>query len=323
MQVMLLAAGKGVRLGTLGELLPKPLVPICGHPAITFGLELCRHAGLDDVIVNLHHHADKLRDALGDGRAFGVRIRYSVEDELLGTGGGLARARPMFAPGPVLVMNGKVVADVDLAAVVAAHRAAPSGAVATMVLRDEPRREAWSPVGVDATGCVVSLRGQRTDRTPVGPIFERVFTGIHVIEPELLDRLPASGVSDVIGDAYIPALLDGRRVHSLNAPGFFADPSTPERYLEANLALLRDPALLAQPPGALVGVDGGAHVHPGARVVMPSRIAGGAVVEAGAVVGPLAVICAGARVAAGARVERAVVWPGAVVRDEVVDRVAT
>src|SRR3954471_2617048 len=104
MQVMLLAAGRSTRLGALGEQLPKPLVPICGYPAITYGLALCRAAGLTDIVVNLHHHGDMLREALGDGARFGVRLRYSIEEDLLGTGGGLAKARKLFAPGPVLVM---------------------------------------------------------------------------------------------------------------------------------------------------------------------------------------------------------------------------
>lgn len=322
MQVMLLAAGRSTRLGSLGALLPKPLAPVCGHPAIAFGLALCRRAGLEDVVINAHHHADLLREALGDGAAYGVRIRWSVEEELLGTGGGLVRARPLFAPGPVLIINGKILIDFDLRALVEAHREAPPGALATMVLREDPQPDRFAPVGVDATGHVVSLRGQRTDRTPVGPIAQRMFTGLHVVEPALLDRLP-DGVSDVIADAYIPALVGGARIHSLLATGFFADPSTPERYLEANLALLANPSLIPHPPGPLVGVDPGAHVAADARIVMPARIASDATVEPGATIGPLAVVCAGARVKRGARVERSVVWPGAVAEGLVSSAIAT
>src|SRR5688500_10234635 len=110
MQVMILAAGKSTRLGSLGAVLPKPLVPVCGYPAITFGLALCRHAGLHDVVVNLHHHGDLIREALGDGAAHRVKIAYSDEaEELLGTGGGVKRARGLFRSEPVLIMNGKVV----------------------------------------------------------------------------------------------------------------------------------------------------------------------------------------------------------------------
>jgi mannose-1-phosphate guanylyltransferase len=319
MQVMILAAGRSTRLGALGAVLPKPLVPVCGYPAIAFGLALCRRAGLRDVVVNLHHHGALIRAALGEGGQ-GVEIRYSDEPELLGTGGGIARARGLFRSEPVLVMNGKVVADVDLGALIAVHRSAPEGTVATMVVRADPEVAQWAPVGVDTTGRVVALRNQRADHTPVGAIADRMFTGVHILERALLERLPA-GVSDVIGEAYIPALLAGERVQTFTMTGYFAEHSTPERYLAGNLALLREPALVAHPPGPLTGVDPGAFVDPRARVVMPVRIGEGAVVEAGATVGPDAVIGGRARVRAGARVERAVVWGGAVAQGEVRDTV--
>jgi NDP-sugar pyrophosphorylase family protein len=320
MQAMILAAGRSTRLGAIGMALTKPLLPICGYPAITFAIELCRRAGLHDIIVNLHHHGDKLGQTLADGSRFGVHLRYSVEDELLGTGGGLWKARSMFAPGPVLVINGKVAADIDLGAVMEAHRNAPKGTVATMVLRADPNPELWAPIGVDGGGGVFSIRGKRAERTAQGAIQPRMFTGIHVVEPELLDRLP-EGVSDVIGDAYIPALLDGRRIGSLTMPGYFAEHSTPERYLAGNFDLLQNPSLLPCPPGPLDGIDPGAQVDPSARIRPPVRIAAGAVVEAGAEVGPLVSISGGGRVAAGAHVARSVVWPGATATGKQVDAV--
>jgi mannose-1-phosphate guanylyltransferase len=323
MQVMMLAAGRSTRLGTLGAQLPKPLVPVCGYPAIAFGLAACRAAGFRHVVINVHHHAKLLQDALGDGRRFAVEIRYSVEDELLGTGGGLVKARRAFRSEPVLVWNGKVVADLDLRDVAAAHAAAPPDTIATMVLREDANPGEWAPVAIDATGRVIALRGQRSDLTPVGPVLDRMFTGVHVATAALLDRLPEAGVSDVIGDAYIPALLDGKRIWTSKMEGYFAEHSTPERYLAGNLALLRAPALLRSPPGPLTGVDPGARVEAGARLIDPVRLADGAVVEAGATVGPDVVVCGGGRVAAGARVTRAVVWSGGVATGEIEDAVVT
>jgi len=310
MQAMILAAGRSTRLGSIGLALPKPLLPVCGYPAITYAIELCRRAGLHDIIVNLHHHGDKVGQTLGDGSRFGVRLRYSVEEELLGTGGALWKARAMFAPGPVLVINGKVAADIDLNTVVEAHGKAAQGTVATMVVRDDPNPELWAPIGVDPTGAVFAIRGKRGDRTAIGPIQPRMFAGIHVVEPGLLDRLP-EGVSDVIGDAYIPALLDGNRIASLTMGGYFAEHSTPERYLAGNFELLQNPDILPQAPGPLTGIDAEAQVDPSARILPPVRIAAGAVVEAGAEVGPLVVVSGGGRVAAGAEIARSVVWPGA------------
>lgn len=310
MQAMILAAGRSTRLGSLGVALPKPLLPVCGYPAITFAVELCRRAGLHDIIVNLHHHGDKVGQTLGDGSRFGVGLRYSVEEELLGTGGGLWKARFMFSSGPVLVVNGKVAADIDLGAVLAQHRDAPPGTVATMVVREDPSPELWAPIGVRSDGTVASIRGQTVSGEVGARLAPRMFAGIHVLEPALLDRLP-QGVSDVIGDAYLPALMAGARIGSYTMRGYFAEHSTPDRYLAGNLDLLHDPARLPQAPGPLTGVDPGAVVAADAQIRAPVRIAAGAVVESGASVGPLAVVCGGGRVASGAELTRAVVWPGA------------
>jgi NDP-sugar pyrophosphorylase family protein len=311
MQAMILAAGRSTRLGAIGLTLPKPLLPICGYPAITFAIELCRRAGLHDIIINLHHHGDKLGQTLGDGAQLGVRLRYSVEEELLGTGGALWKARYMFQPGPVLVINGKVAASIDLAKVIDTHRGAPEGTLATMVVRADPNPELWAPIGVDPTGSIYTIRGKRGPKTALGTILPRMFTGIHIVEPALLDRVP-EGVSDVIGDAYIPALLDGGRIGTLTMEGYFAEHSTPERYLAGNFELLANPGILPQAPGPLVGVDPGAQVDRSARILPPVRIAAGAVIEANAEVGPLVVVSPGGRVAAGAQIARSVVWPGAV-----------
>jgi mannose-1-phosphate guanylyltransferase len=310
MDVMLLAAGRSARLGPLGREVPKPLVPICGYPAIRFGIAACARAGLERVVINVFHHGESIQQTLGDGRPLGVKIQYSVEQDLLGTGGGIAQARTWLAPGPVLVMNAKVVADIDLTTLLAAH--ADSGAQATLVLRDDPDPRRWGAISVDSESRVVGILNARSPHPPVGPVIERMFTGIHVLEPALMDRL-APRPCDLIRDAYIPALEAGARMMALRLDGYFAEHSTPDRYLAGNLALLRDPSLLPHPPGPLTGTDLTAVIDPSARVEGPCRIEGGATIEAGAVVGPEVVLGRGARVVSGVRVQRSVVWPGATV----------
>jgi mannose-1-phosphate guanylyltransferase len=318
--VMLLAAGRSTRLGPLGLALPKPLVPICGYPAIAYGLRAAARAGARRAVINVFHRGDLVRATLGDGRGLGIDIDYSVEQELLGTGGGLARARARLGSGGVLVMNAKVVADLDLPALLAAH--ARHGAVATMLLRDDPNPERWGAVGVDATGRVVSILDARSPRPPEGAVKLQMFTGVQVLAPELMDRLQPV-FCDLIRDAYVPALRDGEIIRAVTLAGYFAEHSTPERYLAGNLALLRDPGLLRDPPGPLVGIDPEARVASGARIVGAVRIAAGAEIEAGAEIGPDAVVDAGARVAAGARLRRAVVWSGATATGDIADAVVT
>ncbi|HEX4404763.1 MAG TPA: NDP-sugar synthase [Polyangia bacterium] len=315
MNVMLLAAGRSTRLGALGAALPKPLVPICGYPAIAFGLTACARAGLTRAVVNVFHHGDVLRETMG-AQSQGVSLEYSVETELLGTGGGLALARPRFDGGAVLVMNAKVVAKLELRALLAAHAA--GGAHATMLLRDDPDARRWGAISADETGRVVGILDARSPVPAQGRVTERMFTGIHVIEPALLDRLRPV-VCDVIRDAYIPALVAGETIRAEVLTGYFAEHSTPERYLEGNLALLRKPSLVPNAPGPLVGVEPAAIVQ--GRVVGACRVEAGAVIEAGAVVGPDVVVGRGAHVVAGARVTRAVIWPNALVEGDVQDTV--
>jgi len=323
--VMLLAAGRSTRLGALGLALPKPLIPVCGYPAIRFGLHAAARAGARRAVVNVFHRGDLVQSTLGErvvsgGGQLSIDVAYSVETDLLGTGGGLAKARALFDAGPLLVMNAKVVADLDLDALLAAHGRA--GGVATMLLRDDPDPRRWGAIGVDETGRVVSILDARSPRPPRGAVTERMFTGIHVVEPALLDRLQPV-VCDVIRDAYVPALLAGETISAIAHAGYFAEHSTPERYLAGNVALLRDPGLLRDPPGPLAGVDPAAAIAGGARVVGSCRIEAGAIVEPGAVVGPEVVVGAGARVAASARIERAVIWPGAVASGTVSDTIVT
>ena len=325
MKAMLLAAGRSTRLGALGERLPKPLVPICGYPAIRFGLQALVQAGLREVIVNLHHHAPLLRAALGDGATYGATVTYSDEVELLGTGGGLAHASPLLGDGPVLVMNAKVVAEVDLGALLAAHDA--SGADATLVVRDDPDARGWGPIAADASGRVISILGQPgvdepRARAVEDPVVERMFTGIQVIGPRIRSRLRPV-FSDTVRDGYIPALREGARLQVFVATGYFAEHSTPERYLAGNLALLRTPGLVSSPPGPLLGTDGSARIDPAASVVGPVRIGEQVVVEEGATVGPDVVLGRGARVAAGVRLTRTVVWPGVSVTRDAAGAVCT
>ncbi len=101
---MLLAAGRSTRLGALGLAAPKPLVPVCGYPAIRFGLHAAARAGARRAVVNVFHRGDMVQAVLGERVVSGdgtpaIAITYSVESELLGTGGGIAKARPLFAAG--------------------------------------------------------------------------------------------------------------------------------------------------------------------------------------------------------------------------------
>ena len=103
---MVLAAGRGTRLAPITHTTPKPLVPVAGRPLLEHILDLLRAGGIQDVVVNLHHLGHVIEQHLGDGRRFGLHIRYSWEDPILDTGGGIKRAEPLLGGEPFVVING-------------------------------------------------------------------------------------------------------------------------------------------------------------------------------------------------------------------------
>jgi len=306
MRAMLLCAGLSTRLGKLGAECPKPMLPVCGVPILAYGITNLVAHGITDLVINTHHRGEVIEHALGDGRRFGARIQYLHEPVILGTGGGLKHALPLLDPDhrdePFLSINGKLIFDLDVTALIAAHRAAGE-ILGMMVVQRVPDARAWGAVNVavdDRGPHVVDILGDG----------EHMFCGAHVTRPSVMARLP-DGESDSIRQGYLPWLYAGERVAAYeHRDGYFAEHSTPERYLASNWALLGG-APLRHPPTQLAGIDPTARIHPTATITGPVKIGAGAVVGAGVTVGPNAILGDGAIVRAS--VANTVVWAGAVV----------
>ncbi len=299
MRAMMLCAGLSTRLGPLGAECPKPLLPVCGRPILEYGIANLVAHGITDLVVNTHHRPELFHAALGDGRRFGARIHFIHEQRLLGTGGGLKNALPLLDPEgrdePFLSINGKLIFDLDVTALAAAYRAA-GDLLGMMVVRRVPDAKSWGAVEV-RDGRITNILGDG----------EHMFCGVHVTRPSVMARLP-DGESDSIRQGYLPWLRAGGRVLAYeHVHGYFAEHSTPERYLDSNWALLGG-AALRHPPGRIGGVDPTARIHPTATIVEPVRIGAGATIGAGVTIGPYAIVGDGARVERS--LTRQIVWAG-------------
>ncbi len=300
MRAMILCAGLSTRLGRLGAECPKPMLPVCGLPILRYGVANLVAHGVTELVINLHHRGELIRGELGDGARLGARIRYIDEPQLLGTGGGLRNALALLDPDgrdePFLSINGKLIFDLDVTALAAAFAA--EHAIAMLVVRRVPDARDWGAVDV-RDGAVRDILGDG----------DYMFCGAHVTRPSVIARLPP-GESDSIRQGYIPWIRAGERVAAYeHVDGYFAEHSTPQRYLASNWALLEG-TRLRHPPGRLGGVDPTARIDPTAALVEPVAIGPGARIDAGVTVGPYSVVGAGARVARS--IERTVVWAGAV-----------
>ncbi len=225
---MILAAGLGTRLRPLTNSVPKPLLPVGGTPLIVWNLLLLKRHGFHDVVINLHHLAPMIEQALGNGARFGLRILYSHEPMLLGTGGGIKQAEPYFSGEPVLVLNGDTLFELDLGAVCAFHR--ERKAAATLVLREDPDAAHWGLIDVGPDERIVRITGRGL---PVSaPTRPRMFAGIHILNPRLL-REVRPGVESSIIDPYVSALERGEPVLGYDFKGYWSDIGTAERYAQA------------------------------------------------------------------------------------------
>ncbi len=145
MKAMILAAGFGTRLFPLTIDRTKPAIPFLGKPLVGYVAEYIGKFGFTDIVVNLHHQPESVMRALGDGADFGVKIDYTIEEpKILGTAGALDNARHLLENETFLIVNGKIITDIDIAAALRAHR--QSGALATMVLMENKKRERFTIV---------------------------------------------------------------------------------------------------------------------------------------------------------------------------------
>lgn len=203
---MILAAGLGTRLRPLTDRVPKPLVPVAGMPLVLYGIGLLRSEGLRDIVLNLHHLGDQVARTLGDGAAWGVRLRYSRETELLDTGGGIRHAAPLLDEvgraigderGPIVIANSDVISEVPVADVLRVHR--ESGARITMVLRPDPRAASYGLFGFDAAGRIRRFLGEGD---PDPSLREMMFASVHVIDRSVIDGMPAGRAFGTMRDHY-------------------------------------------------------------------------------------------------------------------------
>jgi mannose-1-phosphate guanylyltransferase len=285
MKAMILAAGLGTRLDPLTTERPKALMPIANIPVIDHIIEYLTEHGVSGIVVNAHHHQERLVRHLTRDRAFGVPVQVRVEPEILGTGGGIKNTEDFWDDAPFIVINVDILTDIDLTRAYEAHL--KEGALATMVLHD------CSPFNQIMIDREQNIRDIAVKELP-GRL---AFTGIHILDPRLLAHIPGGVFTNII-DCYRRLMEKEGVIKAWVCSGhYWRDIGTVESYVLANREAM----------------------GPNSRLISPDcRIHPSAVTEDWAVIGPGTVLEEGARVCRSVLWENVTIGKGARVVDSIV-----
>jgi mannose-1-phosphate guanylyltransferase len=302
-QALILAGGEGSRLRPLTSTVPKPVVPLVDRPFMAYMLEWLRRHGVDDVVMSCGHLASGVRNCLGDGAAYGVRLRYVEEQKLLGTGGAIKHAESLLDD-RFLVLNGDVLTDLDLTAQLELHERA--GAVATLALTavDDPSNYGLVRTAPDGsvTEFVEKPSADQIDTNNIS-------AGAYVLEKRVLDMLEPEQPASIERDVF-PRLV-GNGLYAQLCDGYWLDIGTPARYLEATFDILEGTmasAVSERLGDTYLAIEDDVEVA--GRIVPAALIGRGCRIGENARVGGRVVLEQGVTVGANSVVERSVVMQG-------------
>ena len=319
MKAIMLAGGKGTRLRPLTIHTPKPIVPIFARPFLHYQLDLLKTvAEIDEVVLSLNYQPRRIEEIFGDGGDSGLSIKYVVEPAPLGTGGAVRYAGETLRES-VVVFNGDVLTEIDLAAVIRLHR--ERRAKATIVLTPVENPSAYGLVETDARGNVQRFLEKPS---PDQITCNTINAGIYVLEPDTFDRIPKDTPWS-IERSFFPSLIErGETFVAYVYEGYWIDIGTPEKYTQVHRDVM-DGRYQAAPfrgaPG-LVWVSPDARVEDGATLEGPCFIDEGTIVKAGARIGPYSVVGRQCHIEEHATVEKSIVWANSRVSQEAIVRSA-
>jgi mannose-1-phosphate guanylyltransferase len=304
-QAIVLVGGEGTRLRPLTNDVPKPALTLVDRPFLAYAIEWLAGHGVSEVVLACGFLPDVLREALGDHEHAGVTITYVVEPEPLGTAGAIRFAAEALGDrleDRFLALNGDVLADLDLSALVAAH--VERGDSATIALHPVDDSSAYGLVRCDAEGTVLAFLEKTGEVVP-----GEINAGAYVLERSVLDLVPAGRAVSIEREVFPRLVGDGLCAQLLD--GYWMDIGTPERYLQASWDILEgrvETRVEPTAPGSLVAAD--AEIDPDARLGERAVVSPGCTIGAGAQVSE-SVLLDDCSVGEGARVEGSILAPGA------------
>ena len=305
MQALILAGGEGTRLRPLTYTVPKPVLPLAGRPHIAYLIDWLEGHGVDDVVVSCGHLAEGMRGTLAELEP-GVEIRYAEEPEPRGTAGAIRFAEDMLAD-QFLVLNGDVLCDLDLTALVEQHDR--TGARATIALYPVEDPSGYGLVHRHDDGEITEFLEKPTaDQIDT----DEINAGAYLIDRSVLDRIPSDRAVSIEREVFPELIGDG--LYGIRLEGYWIDIGTPDRYLEANWDILegRVQTVLSDRLDEPVMVGEGCEISSDAQLRAPCVVGRGSSVESDAVI-ERSVLLDGCTIGQGARLTNSILSGGVTV----------
>ncbi len=228
MKAIIMAGGFGTRLRPVSGEHPKPMVPICGRPAMEHIVNLLRREGFEDICAALKYGAGEIMDHFGDGARFGVKMQYRLEDAPMGTAGAVKNCADFYGAEDFLVISADAACDFELSRLMAEHK--NSGAAVSIAVRRHKSPLRYGLALSDAEGHIRAFI-EKPDWPRV--VTDRVNTGIYVISPRVMEKVPEGREYDFGKELFPKLLADGEKLMAFEMQGYWRDIGTPRDYYKA------------------------------------------------------------------------------------------
>ena len=313
MKAVIIAGGLGTRLRPLTYNTPKPIVPVANRPFVVHQIELLKQHGVDEIILNLHYLSDAIKEILNDGKEWGIKIRYSIEQAPLGTAGAVKNAEEYFRDEELIVVfNGDVLTDANISEIIKFHKSKNALATLTLTPVDDP-----TPYGL-----VLCAGDGRVNQFIEKPSWERVEgigrkninAGIYILDPKIFRDVKKD--SPVMFEHHVfPDLLSkGKTVYGYESDAYWIDIGNPEKYRLAHRAILCGDVSLVrilgrrEKGGIFMGEK--VEIDQTAKVFGPSIIGEGVKIGRNSNIREYTVLGNGVKVGQGTTIDNSIIWEG-------------
>jgi mannose-1-phosphate guanylyltransferase/phosphomannomutase len=304
MKAVIMAGGEGSRLRPLTCNLPKPMMPILEKPVMQYAVELLKKSGITDIAVTLQYLPDEIINYFGDGKDFGINMRYFIEESPLGTAGSVKNGES-FLDDTFIVISGDALTDIDITKAIDYHR--KKKAIATLVLKEVPVPLEYGVVITDKEGKIKGF----LEKPSWGEVFsDKANTGIYILEPEIFSYYEKDQKFDFSSDLFPILLQNDKNMYGYVAEGYWCDIGNIEQYMKCHYDILRGVVAVdidgeKYKEGIWLGEN--AEVSAKASVEAPCFIGSGCKVYDGAEIGPFSTLGKHNIVSNGAKIKRSVI----------------